>query len=117
MHCFLNSIPIIGNICETSFLKALVAFGADPNLLNQKGETARHIAQRRSKHARSAVYVIHSVGGKRCAQNSPKCSDSCSPSGKDDGKAPEVELIPRSRHLFDDTLDAFCFNSANQNMA
>ena len=100
---------------QVATIQALVAFGADANLVNHKGETARHIAQRRRKQARSAVHVIHSVGGKRCAKDSPKCSDSCSPFGKDDGDVPKVGLIARSRCLFDDMLDELCSNPTQEN--
>ena len=82
------------------------------NVLNYKGDSPRHLASRKSNLNR-VLYVLHSVGAKRCSEKLSKCTEGCSPTGKDDGKSPEVESIPRSRHLFDDFLNAVNLHSTS----
>lgn len=83
-------------------------------MLNDQGESPRHLASRRSGSSGSGVlYALHAVGAKRCSQKVPKCTDGCSPTGKDDGQSLTGELIPRSRHLFDSMLEQVCHHSAS----
>ena len=94
----------------------MIAFGSDVNILNDQGESPRHLATgRRSSNTPGIVYTVHAVGAKRCTEKMPKCADGCSPTGKDDGQSPCGELIPRSRHLFDSMLQQVCHHSANAN--
>lgn len=83
-------------------------------MLNDQGESPRHItANRRSGSSTSAVlYALHAVGAKRCSQKDSKCTDGCSPTGKDDGQSSTGDLIPRSRHLFDSMLEQVGHHSA-----
>lgn len=93
-----------------------MAFGSDVNMLNDQGESPRHIAAgKRSNNAPAILYSLHAVGAKRCSQKIPKCSDGCSPVGKDDGQSPSADQIPRSRHLFDAMLQQVCHHSAIAN--
>lgn len=85
-------------------------------MLNDQGESPRHIAAgRRSSNSSLILYCLHAVGAKRCSEKIPKCSDGCSPFGKDDGQSPVGDQIPRSRHLFDAMLQQVCHHSANAN--
>lgn len=92
----------------------MVSFGADVNIANDQGETPRHLAAgRRYSNVPGILYAIHAVGAKRCSQKTPKCTDGCSPTGKDDGQSSSDDLIPRSRHLFDSMLQQVCHHSAS----
>ena len=100
-------------------VQALIAFGADVNMLNGQGESPRHLVAsvRRSGNVAGILYALHAVGAKRCSQKTAKCTDGCSPQGKDDGQQspPVAEMIPRSRHLFDAMLKSVCQHSAHLN--
>ena len=97
-----------------SFLKSLVTFDADVNLLNDDGESPRHIAAGK-RNSSSAVNALHQVGSKRCGSKFPNCSDGCSPLGKDDGQSTNEEPIRRQRHFFDSMLESVCQHSATAN--
>ncbi|KAB7499567.1 85/calcium-independent phospholipase A2 [Armadillidium nasatum] len=63
-----------------SVLQALLSFGADPSITNNKGENARHsVATRGLKYKNKMVYILHAVGAPRCSTQMATCSDGCSP--------------------------------------
>lgn len=83
-------------------------------MLNDKGESPRHLAARKKASA-GILFSLHAVGAKRCAHKTLQCTDGCCPNGNDDGQSPVDERIPRSRHLFDAMLKSVCEHSAVAN--
>jgi len=59
-------------------VKALVVFDADVHELNAKGHTLRHGIACGQSPADDVIYVLHSVGVKRCEPSVRGCSPSCS---------------------------------------
>ncbi|KAL7635672.1 UNVERIFIED_CONTAM: hypothetical protein RMT77_013489 [Armadillidium vulgare] len=89
-----------------SVLQALLSFGADPAITNNKGENARHsVATRDLKYKNKMVYILHAVGAPRCSTQMATCSDGCSPNRRYDGEPPEVTPMGRPRTVYDEFLD------------
>ncbi|XP_054168367.1 85/88 kDa calcium-independent phospholipase A2-like [Oppia nitens] len=93
---------------QVSMVQALVVFGADINVQNSSGETARHMAAsaKRTSQMDLILYVLHSVGAKRCLSNRSNCTDGCSQSNGShfNGIPPESSPFKRSVKLYDELL-------------
>ena len=93
---------------DVTLVQALVVFGAKINIENQAGESPRHLAStiKRNASQDTILYVLNSVGAKRCCrsiQGSP-CSDGCSPTGVFNGSPPETAPFARIRSFYDPLL-------------
>ncbi|OQR80199.1 85 kDa calcium-independent phospholipase A2-like [Tropilaelaps mercedesae] len=89
-------------------IQILLAFGADPDIANKQGETARHIASVIASDVHNPRYdqllfALHAVGAKRCAFKLPECTDGCSPQGTFDG-VPPSDYGKDSSKIFDGPL-------------
>jgi calcium-independent phospholipase A2 len=93
---------------DVAVVKAIVVFGADVDLQNSSGETARHLAAsaKRTPQQDSILYVLHSVGAKRCSTNRINCNDGCSQSTGShfNGIPSENSPFKRSEKLYDELL-------------
>uniref|UniRef100_T1IP73 phospholipase A2 n=1 Tax=Strigamia maritima TaxID=126957 RepID=T1IP73_STRMM len=69
-----------GNI---SLIHAIIIFGGDVDILNNKGECPRHLAATSKLPQKDhALYILNSVGAKRCNRVIPNsCNDGCKPDG------------------------------------
>lgn len=95
--------------------QALLAFGANMDAVNKKGETPRHLAAReRGEKSDVLVYTLHAIGARRCTEKLEDCTPGCSPVGDFDGTPPENFLIEGAK-IMDSLLDMQAFTKALQN--
>lgn len=95
-------IHLAAKIGNLPILQALIVFGADLNILNNKGELARHLI---SKEAQARVlYYLHAVGARRCPTNAQGCNDGCSYNGTFDGIPPPKPIGPTNREVLNQML-------------
>ncbi|XP_054163549.1 85/88 kDa calcium-independent phospholipase A2-like [Oppia nitens] len=91
-----------------AMVQALIVFGADVNAKNSNGETARHLAAagKRSSEMDLILYVLHSVGAKRCSTNRSDCTDGCSQSSGSqfNGSPPDNSPFKRIAKFYDNLL-------------
>lgn len=91
---------------DVSLIQALIVFGADVNLANDKGESSRHLASISKLSKKDIVlYTLHAVGARRCTRDLG-CADGCSTDGKFDGVAPEKPNFLKTPRLYDDLMGA-----------
>lgn len=85
-----------------SLVQCLVVFGADFNRPNRAGKTPRHMVGKNSgKVEDNILYVLHSVGAKRCPEGTKTCSTGCSYNGEFNGIPPEQPESPEQReHIY-----------------
>lgn len=75
---------------DPSIVHALVVFEANPNLANSEGITPRHLAATGNYPNKEYVlYILHSIGAKRCPNMFPGCMRGCAMNGDINGIAPE----------------------------
>lgn len=97
LHLAVNqpSIPI-------PILHSLIVFGADLNLLNNSGESPRHVVAR-SNNAK-ALYCLHAVGACRCPPDMQGCTNGCKSGGDYNGEAPGQVIGPTNRDILNQML-------------
>ncbi|KAJ8957044.1 hypothetical protein NQ314_006603 [Rhamnusium bicolor] len=72
-----------GNV---SIVQALIIFGANLDILNNAGETARHLITEDQEP--KILYYLYAVGAKRCSSNMEGCTDGCKFIGTYEGIPP-----------------------------
>lgn len=80
-------------------VQCLVVFGADFNRENRTGKTVRHMVGAEASGSKddNVLYILHSVGAKRCPESSKKCPLGCNFSGTYNGIPPEQPESPEQR--------------------
>ena len=75
--------------CDMSSVQALTAFDANVNAPNSRGENPRHLTHSLPKEGTGnggqILYILCSLGAKRCSIRRPDCYEGCEPGGKFDG--------------------------------
>ncbi|XP_045464843.1 85/88 kDa calcium-independent phospholipase A2 isoform X2 [Harmonia axyridis] len=96
-------------------IQCLVIFGAELDVLNNKGETARHLIDPK------ILYYLSAVGAKRCPEGVSNCKDGCSFNGIYEGIPPPPVAMPTNREtlnkiLIDHTLKTIYEKCKNGDM-
>lgn len=84
-------------------VQCLVVFGCDYNMENRLGQTPRHMVGKDASGSKEdmILYILHSVGAKRCAENSKKCPPGCCSEGTYNGIPPAQPESPEQReHIY-----------------
>ena len=107
---------------DVTIVQALVVFGAKLNAETSSNETPRHMAStgKRSSSNDHILYVLDSVGAKRCTRSVPssRCSEGCSSTGNFNGVPllnPDCSPFPRIVPLYDAILGKRIVKSAVDN--
>lgn len=69
-----------------AIIQALIIFGVDLDVLNNKGETARHLIT--VDQEPKLLYYVSAVGASRCSSGLQGCTDGCSAVGTYEGIPP-----------------------------
>ncbi|KAL9906872.1 calcium-independent phospholipase A2 VIA isoform 1-T1 [Glossina fuscipes fuscipes] len=87
-------------------VQCLVVFGSDINLKNNRGETPRHMVGQDASGGKEdeILYILHSVGAKRCPSANTKCPPGCNSTGNYNGIPPEAPESVESREHIENML-------------
>ncbi|EDW37534.1 GL16301 [Drosophila persimilis] len=83
-------------------VQCLVVFGCDINLKNKDGKTPRHMVGNDASGNKEdeILYILHSVGAKRCTESGSKCPPGCNAKGTYNGIPPEApESVEQREHI------------------
>ncbi|GAB0089957.1 85/88 kDa calcium-independent phospholipase A2 [Sergentomyia squamirostris] len=80
-------------------VQCLVVFGCDINMKNKEGKSPRHMVGKDASGSKDdmILYILHSVGAKRCPPASTKCPIGCNATGTYNGIPPATPESPESR--------------------
>lgn len=84
-------------------VQCLVVFGCDFNIQNRAGQTPRHMVGKDASGSKEdmILYILHSVGAKRCPESSKKCPPGCCSDGTYNGIPPAQPESPEQReHIY-----------------
>lgn len=84
-------------------VQCLVVFGCDINIQNRDGQTPRHMVGKDASGSNEdmILYILHSVGAKRCPESSKKCPPGCCFNGSYNGIPPAQPESPEQReHIY-----------------
>lgn len=97
-------------------IQCLIVFGADLNRPNRRGHTPRHMVGRSSQRSAddNILYILHSVGAKRCPENNHNCPTGCNFNGDYNGIPPEQPESPEQREQIYQVLASTSRNSNNR---
>lgn len=97
-------------------IQCLIVFGADFNLPNRHGQTPRHMVGRSAHRGAddNILYILHSVGAKRCPESSHNCPSGCSFPGDYNGIPPEQPESPEQREQIYQVLASTSRNNSNR---
>ncbi|KAI8040718.1 hypothetical protein M5D96_006661 [Drosophila gunungcola] len=83
-------------------VQCLVVFGCDINLKNKDGKSPRHMVGNDASGNKEdeILYILHSVGAKRCKETGSKCPPGCNAKGNYNGIPPEApESVEQREHI------------------
>ncbi|XP_037905718.1 85/88 kDa calcium-independent phospholipase A2 isoform X2 [Hermetia illucens] len=83
-------------------VQCLVVFGCDINKKNKDGKTPRHMVGKDASGGKEdeILYILHSVGAKRCPEADTKCPPGCNSKGTYNGIPPVTpESIEQREHI------------------
>ncbi|XP_055842006.1 85/88 kDa calcium-independent phospholipase A2 isoform X1 [Episyrphus balteatus] len=83
-------------------VQCLVVFGSDFDLKNKEGTTPRHMVGKEANGSKDdeILYILHSVGAKRCPESNKSCQTGCSAKGTYNGIPPEApESVEPREHI------------------
>ncbi|XP_017081157.1 85/88 kDa calcium-independent phospholipase A2 isoform X2 [Drosophila eugracilis] len=83
-------------------VQCLVVFGCDINLKNKDGKSPRHMVGNDASGNKEdeILYILHSVGAKRCKESGSKCPPGCNAKGNYNGIPPEApESVEQREHI------------------
>lgn len=83
-------------------VQCLIVFGADFNKPNKDGKTPRHMVGKDDNGTKDAMtlYILHSVGAKRCTEKGTKCPPGCAAAGTYNGIPPaQPETSEQREHI------------------
>ncbi|XP_069951966.1 85/88 kDa calcium-independent phospholipase A2 isoform X3 [Cherax quadricarinatus] len=99
--------------CSTTLVQAFIVFGGEINAVNKKGETPRHLAASckvddkiKAAERDKVIYLLHTVGAKRCQIKLAECSDGCMDEGNFNGVPLYEKPLLRSRWIMDEHLSS-----------
>ncbi|XP_071526358.1 85/88 kDa calcium-independent phospholipase A2-like isoform X2 [Panulirus ornatus] len=99
--------------CSTTLVQAFIVFGGEINAVNKKGETPRHLAaackiddKTKASERDKVIYLLHTVGAKRCQVKLASCSDGCLDEGNFNGVPLYEKPLLRSRWIMDEQLSS-----------
>ncbi|XP_067644660.1 85/88 kDa calcium-independent phospholipase A2 isoform X2 [Eurosta solidaginis] len=89
-------------------VECLVVFGCDMNIKNKEGKTPRHMVGNDSNSGKESeiLYILHSVGAKRCPAANTKCPAGCNATGSYNGIPPESPEPAEQREHIENMLAA-----------
>lgn len=79
-------------------IQCLIIFGADVDILNNAGETARHLLDPK------LIYFLSAIGAKRCSPDMDNCRDGCKSDGIYEGIPPPPVPMPTNRDTLNEIL-------------
>lgn len=85
-----------------AIIQALIIFGVDLDVLNNKGETARHLIT--VDQEPKLLYYVSAVGASRCSSGLQGCTDGCSAVGTYEGIPPPKVMGPTNRDILNSML-------------
>lgn len=87
-------------------VQCLVVFGSDINMLNKDGKSPRHMVGKDASGSSEdmILYILHSVGAKRCPEKNTKCPVGCNAKGDYNGIPPAKPDGPESREHITEVL-------------
>ncbi|XP_065359483.1 85/88 kDa calcium-independent phospholipase A2 isoform X2 [Calliphora vicina] len=87
-------------------VQCLVVFGCDINMKNKNGQTPRHMVGNDANGSKEdeILYILHSVGAKRCSADKSKCPPGCNAKGTYNGIPPEAPEAPETREHIENML-------------
>ncbi|XP_042230313.1 85/88 kDa calcium-independent phospholipase A2-like isoform X2 [Homarus americanus] len=99
--------------CSTTLVQAFIVFRGEINAVNNKGETPRHLAAScklddkiKASERDRVIYLLHTVGAKRCQVTLSACSDGCLDEGNFNGVPLYEKPLLRSRWIMDEQLSS-----------
>ncbi|XP_017773302.1 PREDICTED: 85/88 kDa calcium-independent phospholipase A2 [Nicrophorus vespilloides] len=96
-----------GNI---PIIQSLIVFGANLDVLNNKGQTPRHMMTREQEN--KLLYYLHAVGAARCPPDMVDCTDGCKANGTFNGiPLPDV-MGPTNRDILNQMLSVAALDIA-----
>lgn len=84
-------------------IQCLIVFGADFNRANRQGFTPRHMVGKSTQRNidDNILYILHSIGAKRCPETNRNCPSGCNVTGDYVGIPPEQPESPEQReHIY-----------------
>ncbi|XP_042879102.1 85/88 kDa calcium-independent phospholipase A2-like isoform X2 [Penaeus japonicus] len=95
--------------CSPTLVQAFIVFGGEINVPNKSGETPRHLAascndKTKATERDRVIYLLHTVGSKRCQMKLSSCSDGCLDEGSFNGVPLYEKPLLRSRWIMDEKL-------------
>lgn len=84
-------------------VQCLVVFGCDINIQNRLGQTPRHMVGKDASGGSEdmILYILHSVGAKRCPESNKKCPAGCCYNGSYNGIPPaQPESAEQREHIY-----------------
>lgn len=97
-------------------IQCLIVFGADFDRPNKRGSTPRHMVGRSFQRSAddNILYILHSVGAKRCPELSASCPSGCNAKGDYNGIPPEQPESPEQREQIYQVLASTSRNTTNR---
>lgn len=91
-----------------SIVQALVVFGCNINIKNQTEKTPRHIVGKEASGTNDdmILYILHSVGAKRCPPTLVKCPPGCNATGTYNGIPPAQPETSEKREQIQQVLSS-----------
>ncbi|XP_019877346.2 85/88 kDa calcium-independent phospholipase A2 isoform X2 [Aethina tumida] len=93
-----------------SIIQCLIIFGADLDVLNNAGESPRHLLT--NDQEQRLLYYLHAVGAKRCPADMIGCTEGCKFNGSFDGIPPPEVLGPTNREALNQMLSVAAMEAA-----
>lgn len=87
-------------------VQCLVVFGCDIDLKNKHDQSSRHMVGKDASGTNDdmILYILHSVGAKRCPETSVKCPHGCNAKGSYNGIPPAQPESPEQREVIQQVL-------------
>ncbi|KAL5289787.1 PLA2G6 family protein [Megaselia abdita] len=85
-----------------NIVQCLVVFGCDFNLPNRDGKSPRHMVGKEASGGKDdeILYILHSVGAKRCPPDNRSCPSGCNHKENYNGIPPEpTEAVEQREHI------------------
>ncbi|KAI4470260.1 calcium-independent phospholipase a2 [Holotrichia oblita] len=93
-------------------LHLTVSQPTDLNLLNNNGESPRHIVARTTNS--KALYCLHAVGARRCPPDMQGCTSGCMAGGDNNGEPPLRVIGPTNRDILNQMLAVAAMEFASE---
>ncbi|KAL3275689.1 hypothetical protein HHI36_020440 [Cryptolaemus montrouzieri] len=91
-------IHLAAKVGSIPIMQCLIVFGADVDVVNNAGETARHLVDSK------LLYCLSAVGAQRCPEGLIDCKDGCIYNGTYEGIPPPPVTHPTNRDTLNEML-------------